>query len=172
MGISPYHLEHGGDLIWQIGTGYFGCRTTERAFTAERFQENARRSSVNMIEIKLSQGTKPGHGGILPAAKVTPEIAQIRGVLVGQDVLSPSGHSAFSTPLGLLEFVAHLRELSDGKPVGFKLCVGKRREFLAICKATVKTQILPDFLTVDGGEGETGRREPCRLNSRIIWAPQ
>ena len=155
-GISPYHLEHGGDLIWQVGTGYFGCRMPDGGFSSELFQENAQRPSVKMIEIKLSQGAKPGHGGILPAAKLTPEIAKIRGVPLGQDVLSPPGHSAFSTPIELLEFVAHLRDLSGGKPVGFKLCVGKRREFLAICKAMVQTNITPDFITVDGGEGGTG----------------
>ena len=155
-GISPYHLENGGDLIWQVGTGYFGCRTPEGGFSPERFQENAQRPSVKMIEIKLSQGAKPGHGGILPAAKLTPEIAQIRGVPLGQDVLSPPGHSSFSTPIELLEFVAQLRELSGGKPIGFKLCVGKRREFLAICKAMLQTNITPDFITVDGGEGGTG----------------
>ena len=155
-GISPYHLEHGGDLIWQIGTGYFGCRAADGTFSRERFQENAHRPSVKMIELKLSQGAKPGHGGILPAAKLTPEIATIRGVSLGQDVLSPPGHSAFSTPIGLLEFLSQLRELSGGKPVGFKLCVGKRREFLSICKAMVEANITPDFITVDGGEGGTG----------------
>ncbi len=155
-GLSPYHLEGNGDLIWQIGTGYFGCRTLDGHFNADAFAENATRPTVKMIEIKLSQGAKPGHGGILPAAKVTEEIAAIRGVPLGQDVLSPTAHSAFSTPIGLLEFVAQLRERSGGKPVGFKLCLGKRREFLAICKAMQQTEILPDFITVDGGEGGTG----------------
>jgi len=155
-GLSPYHLEPGGDLVWQIGTGYFSARTLDGKFSPERFQENAQRPQVKTIEIKLSQGAKPGHGGILPAAKVTPEIAAIRGVEVGKDVLSPPAHSAFSTPIGLLEFVQQLRELSGGKPVGFKLCVGKPREFLAICKAMKVTGITPDFITVDGGEGGTG----------------
>ena len=154
-GISPYHLQ-GGDLTWQIGTGYFGCRTKEGQFNPETFQMRAKTPSVKMIEIKLSQGAKPGHGGILPAAKLTKEIAEIRDVPLGHDVESPPGHSAFSTPKGLIEFVAQLRELSDGKPVGFKLCIGKRREFLAICKAMLETGVTPDFITVDGGEGGTG----------------
>jgi len=153
--ISPYHLE-GGDLTWQIGTGYFGCRTAEGGFDPALFEENARRPEVKMIEIKLSQGAKPGHGGILPAVKITPEIAAIRRVPLGQDVLSPPAHSAFSGPQGLLDFVTTLRALSGGKPVGFKLCVGKRREFLAICKAMVASGLHPDFITVDGGEGGTG----------------
>lgn len=155
-GLSPYHLEPGGDLIWQLGTGYFSARTLDGKFSPERFKENATRPQVKMLELKLSQGAKPGHGGILPARKVTPEIAAIRGVPVGQDVLSPPAHSSFSTPIGLLEFLQQMRELSGGKPVGFKLCIGKRREFLAICKAMKTTGILPDFITVDGGEGGTG----------------
>ncbi len=155
-GLTPFHLENGGDIIWQIGTGYFGCRTQDGHFSALKFSEKAAIDNVKMIEIKLSQGAKPGHGGILPAAKVTPEIAQIRGVMVGQDVISPPAHTAFSTPKGLLEFVAKLRELSGGKPVGFKLCIGHRVEFLGICKAMLATGILPDFITVDGGEGGTG----------------
>ncbi len=155
-GVSSYHLEGGADLIWQIGTGYFGCRTIDGGFDPDAFAERAGHPNVKMIELKLSQGAKPGHGGILPAAKLTSEIAGIRGVPLGQDVLSPPAHSAFSTPVGLLEFVARLRELSGGKPVGFKLCVGKRREFLAICKAMLKTGITPDFIAVDGGEGGTG----------------
>jgi len=155
-GLTPYHLEPGGDIIWQIGTGYFSCRTTDGKFSEEAFTKRANLPVVKMIEIKLSQGAKPSHGGILPAAKVTQEIADIRGVLPGVDVLSPPAHSAFSTPIGLLEFVQKLRDLSGGKPVGFKLCIGKRREFLAICKAMLKTGITPDFITVDGGEGGTG----------------
>ena len=155
-GLSPYHLEGGGDLIWQIGTAYFGCRTPDGRFSPERFAENAAQPQVKMVELKLSQGAKPGHGGILPAAKLTQEIAAIRGVAMGHDVVSPPGHSTFSTPIGLLEFIVRLRELSGGKPVGFKLCVGKRREFFAICKAMVHTGITPDFITVDGGEGGTG----------------
>jgi glutamate synthase domain-containing protein 2 len=164
-GVSPYHLQ-GGDLVWQVGTGYFGCRADDGGFSAEKFEKNAGRPEVKMIEIKLSQGAKPGHGGILPAGKVTPEIAEIRGVPLGKDVLSPPAHSAFSTPRGLLEFVAKLRELSGGKPIGFKLCVGRKREFLAICKAMVETGIKPDFITVDGGEGGTGAA-PIEFSNRV-----
>lgn len=155
-GLAPYHLEHGGDLVWQIGTGYFGCRDTRGRFSPEAFAEKAALPSVRMIEIKLSQGAKPGHGGILPAEKNTPEIAAIRGVEPGTIVDSPPVHSAFDSPIGLLEFVARLRELSGGKPVGFKLAIGRESEFIAICKAMVATGILPDFVTVDGGEGGTG----------------
>jgi glutamate synthase domain-containing protein 2 len=155
-GISPYHLEGGGDLIWQIGTGYFGCRMSDGSFCGDLFRQNAAHSNVKAIELKLSQGAKPGHGGILPAAKLTAEIAAIRHVPMGKDVISPPGHSAFSTPIEMLQFVAKLRELSGGKPVGFKLCVGKRREFLAVCKAMIKTGITPDYIAVDGGEGGTG----------------
>ena len=153
--ISPHHLQ-GGDLIWQIGTGYFGCRAEGGGFDPEKFASCASQDAVKMIEIKISQGAKPGHGGILPAAKITPEIAEIRGVPMGADVISPPGHSTFSTPIELLEFVGQLRELSGGKPVGFKFCVGKRREFLAICKAMLETGECPDFISVDGGEGGTG----------------
>jgi glutamate synthase domain-containing protein 2 len=154
-GLSPYHLR-GGDVVWQIGTGYFGCRRPDGAFDAETFRERAILPQVKMIEIKLSQGAKPGKGGVLPGKKVSAEIAKIRLVEIGKDVLSPAAHSAFSTPVGLLEFVQRLRDLSGGKPVGFKLCVGQRHEFFAICKAMVKTGITPDFITVDGAEGGTG----------------
>lgn len=155
-GLSPYHLSEGGDVVWQIGTGYFGCRTADGSFEPDLFKERAVLPSVKMIEIKLSQGAKPSHGGILPAAKITPEIVAIRKVVPGQDVVSPPAHSAFSGPKGLLQFVAKLRDLSDGKPVGFKLCVGRKSEFIAICKAMLETGIMPDFITVDGGEGGTG----------------
>lgn len=155
-GLTPYHLKGKGDLIWQIGTGYFGCRTPEGRFDADRFTQKVLLDNIKMIEIKLSQGAKPGHGGILPAAKLTREIAEIRGVPMGQSVISPAGHSAFTTPVELLEFVERLRQLSGGKPVGFKLCVGKTREFISIVKAMRKTGITPDFITVDGGEGGTG----------------
>ncbi|MFQ5704622.1 MAG: FMN-binding glutamate synthase family protein [Gemmatimonadales bacterium] len=155
-GLSPYHLEFGGDVVWQIGTGYFGCRTSDGGFDPDKFQQNATRDSVRMIEIKLSQGAKPGHGGILPGAKVTEEIAATRGVPVGLDVVSPPAHTAFSDPAGLLTFVQTLRELSNGKPVGFKLCVGDPVEFMGICKAIISAGILPDFITVDGAEGGTG----------------
>jgi glutamate synthase domain-containing protein 2 len=155
-GLSPYHLQPGGDLIWQIGTGYFGCRNRQGGFNPEKFAERSRIPNVKMIEIKLSQGAKPGHGGILPAKKVTPEIAEIRHVEMGKDVISPPYHTAFRTPVELMHFIAQLRELSGGKPIGFKLCVGRKSQFIAICKAMVKTGILPDFITVDGGEGGTG----------------
>jgi glutamate synthase domain-containing protein 2 len=165
-GISPYHIDGGGDLIWQVGTGYFGCRTDDGDFCPQLFADKATQPNVKMIELKLSQGAKPGHGGILPAAKLTPEIAKIRNVPLGRDVNSPPGHRVFSTPIGLLEFIAKLRDLSGGKPVGFKLCVGKRREFLAVCKAMVKTGITPDFITVDGGEGGTGAA-PLEFSNHI-----
>jgi len=154
--ISPYHLEPGGDLIWQVGTGYFGCRTPDGDFDPVQFRQQAAVDVVRMIELKISQGAKPGHGGILPACKVTPEIARIRGVPAGQTVFSPPGHRAFSNPRGLVEFIATLRELADGKPVGFKLCIGRRTDFFAICKAMIETGVTPDFITVDGGEGGTG----------------
>lgn len=155
-GYSRYHREPGGDIIWQIGTGYFGCRTDEGTFDPDMFAEQAQLDQVKMIEIKLSQGAKPGHGGILPAAKVSAEIAEARRVPAGQTCFSPPGHSAFDSPTGLLEFVTKLRELSGGKPVGFKLCVGNPREFFALCKAMLETDLLPDFVTVDGAEGGTG----------------
>lgn len=155
-GLSPYHLEGGGDLVWQIGTGYFGCRTKDGNFCPDTFQKNAIKNNVKMIEIKLSQGAKPGHGGILPAAKNTEEIAKIRDVEPHTEVLSPPYHTAFKSAEGLLHFVQQLRELSEGKPVGFKLCVGSKDEFIEVCEAMKKTQILPDFITVDGGEGGTG----------------
>lgn len=154
-GVSPYH-QQGGDLIWQLGTGYFGARDAEGRFCPDRFRKTATLDAVKMIEIKLSQGAKPGHGGILPAAKLTREIAKIRGVPMGRDVLSPPSHSAFRTPEELIRFVAQLRELSGGKPVGFKLCVGKHRELFGIFKAMVKLGVAPDFITVDGAEGGTG----------------
>ncbi len=155
-GVSPHHLEGGGDLVWQIGTGYFGCRDDNGNFEPETFKKMATHENIKMIEIKLSQGAKPGHGGILPAAKITAEIVEIRKVKPGQDVISPRAHKAFSNPKGLLQFIKHLRELSGGKPIGFKLCIGQPHEFMAICKAMVETKIMPDFITVDGGEGGTG----------------
>jgi glutamate synthase domain-containing protein 2 len=155
-GISDYHAGPGGDLIWQIGTGYFGCRHHDGTFNYEAFAERSRSEQVKMIEIKLSQGAKPGHGGILPAKKVTPEIARIRLVKEGFDVISPPAHSAFKTPLELIGFVKKLRELSGGKPVGIKLCIGRKSEFFAVCKAMSETGVYVDFITVDGGEGGTG----------------
>ena len=154
--ISPYHREHGGDLIWEIGSGYFGCRTEDGRFDPHRFAEQARSPQVKMIEIKLSQGAKPGHGGILPGHKVSAEIAETRGVRAGEDCISPAAHSAFRTPAGLLQFVASLRELSGGKPVGFKFCLGHPWEFMGIAKAMLATGITPDFIVVDGKEGGTG----------------
>jgi glutamate synthase domain-containing protein 2 len=155
-GISPYHLKPGGDLVWQVGTGYFGCRTEDGNFCPDTFKGNATLDNVKMIEIKLSQGAKPGHGGILPAIKNTEEIAKIRHVKPHTDVMSPPSHSAFNDPIGLMKFVKHLRDLSGGKPVGFKLCIGKKEEFINICEAMETTGIKPDFITVDGGEGGTG----------------
>jgi len=155
-GISPYHLNHGGDLIWQIGTGYFGCRDKQGNFCIDSYKDNASNESIKMIEVKLSQGAKPGHGGILPAKKNTSEIAKIRGVKPYTPVISPPFHTTFKTPIQLLEFIQTLRKNSEGKPIGFKFCMGSKIEFLAICKAMVKTNIYPDFITVDGGEGGTG----------------
>lgn len=154
--ISPYHREKGGDLVWEIGSGYFGCRNDDGSFSEARFVENARSPQVKMIEVKLSQGAKPGHGGVLPAAKVSAEIAATRGVAMGQDCVSPAKHSAFFTPRGLLEFIARLRELSGGKPTGFKLAIGHPWEWFGIAKAMQETGILPDFIVVDGAEGGTG----------------
>jgi glutamate synthase domain-containing protein 2 len=154
--ISRHHRVHGGDLIWEIGSGYFGCRDAQGHFDPARFAENARDPQVKMIEIKLSQGAKPGHGGILPGAKVTPEIAQARGVPEGVDCISPSAHSAFRTPLEMMAFIEQLRELSGGKPVGFKLCVGHPWEWFGIVKAMLHTGTTPDFIVVDGAEGGTG----------------
>ena len=155
-GVSPYHRENGGDLVWELGSGYFGARAEDGGFDQEKFAEAATDPQVKMVELKLSQGAKPGHGGVLPAAKVTEEISQIRGVPMGQDCNSPAFHSCFSTPVGLLEFIARMRDLSGGKPAGFKLCIGHPWEFMAICKAMVETGITPDFIVVDGKEGGTG----------------
>jgi glutamate synthase domain-containing protein 2 len=154
--ISRYHREFGGDLIWEIGSGYFGCRTADGKFDADKFATQASSPQVKMVEIKLSQGAKPGHGGVLPGAKVTPEIAEARGVPVGTDCVSPASHSAFSTPIEMLQFIVRLRELSGGKPVGFKFALGHPWEFFGICKAMLETDITPDFIVVDGGEGGTG----------------
>ncbi|MDB5660969.1 MAG: glutamate synthase [Cypionkella sp.] len=155
-GVSPYHREFGGDLVWELGSGYFGARNMAGGFDATLFAEAAADPQIKMVELKLSQGAKPGHGGVLPAAKVTAEISAIRGVPMGQDCVSPASHSEFSTPIGLLEFVARMRELSGGKPAGFKLCIGHTWEFMAICKAMLETGITPDFIVIDGKEGGTG----------------
>jgi len=154
--ISRYHREHGGDLIWELGSGYFGCRDEQGRFDPQRFAQQARQPQVKMIEIKLSQGAKPGHGGILPKHKISAEIAAARGVPMDRDCVSPASHSSFSTPLELLDFIAQLRELSEGKPVGFKLCLGHPWEFMAIAKAMLQSGILPDFIVIDGKEGGTG----------------
>lgn len=164
-GLSDYHLQ-GGDLIFQIGTAYFGCRDDNGNFDDKEFQTEATRDAVKMIEIKLSQGAKPSHGGILPAVKLTPEIARVRKVSMGHDVISPPAHSAFDSPRGLLQFVERLRKLSGGKPIGFKLCIGRKSEFLSICKAMLETNIYPDFITVDGAEGGTGAA-PLEYTNRM-----
>ena len=155
-GLAPYHLEYGADLFWEIGSGYFGCRDAEGNFDPAVFAQKAANEHVKGITIKLSQGAKPGLGGVLPAAKITPEIAETRGVPMGVDCISPASHSAFSTPRELMEFVAQLRELSGGKPIGYKFCVGSRTDVLAMCKAMIETGITPDFITIDGSEGGTG----------------
>ncbi len=165
-GLTPYHLAHGGDLIWEIGSGYFGCRTPEGRFDDDGFREKACQDAVRMIEIKLSQGAKPSHGGVLPGPKVNAEIARIRGVPEGKDCISPAAHPEFDTPRGLLQFVQRLRDLSEGRPVGFKLCVGRKSEFLGICKAMLDTGITPDFITVDGAEGGTGAA-PVEYSDRL-----
>lgn len=155
-GVSPYHRENGGDLIWEVGSGYFGCRTRDGAFDPEAFARVATLDQIKMVELKISQGAKPGHGGVLPAAKVSEEISRIRGVSMGEDCISPAGHSAFSTPIEMMTFIGEMRRLSGGKPAGFKLCIGHRWELLAICKAMLETGIYPDFIVVDGNEGGTG----------------
>jgi len=163
---SPYHAKHGGDIVWELGSGYFGCRNEDGSFAPEIFRKTAGLEQIKMIEIKLSQGAKPGHGGVLPGAKVTPEISETRGVPVGKDCVSPAAHSAFSTPLEMLEFVEKLRDLSDGKPVGIKLCVGQPHEVFAIMKAMVESEIYVDFIVVDGAEGGTGAA-PVELSNSI-----
>ncbi|MFC0240342.1 FMN-binding glutamate synthase family protein [Rhodopseudomonas telluris] len=155
-GVSPYHRENGGDLIWEVGSGYFGCRTRDGRFDPEAFARVASEDQIKMVELKISQGAKPGHGGVLPAAKVSEEISQIRGVSMDEDCVSPPYHKAFSTPIEMMRFIAEMRRLSGGKPAGFKLCIGHPWEFLAICKAMLATGITPDFIVVDGKEGGTG----------------
>jgi glutamate synthase domain-containing protein 2 len=155
-GCSKYHRKEGGDLVWEIGSGYFGCRNEDGTFNEDMFRETAQIDNIKMVEIKVSQGAKAGHGGILPGPKVSAEIAESRGVPEGVDCVSPAFHTAFSTPKGLLEFLAKLRDLSGGKPAGFKLCIGRPDEFMGICKAMIETEIYPDFIVIDGGEGGTG----------------
>lgn len=165
-GLSRYHRSHGGDLVWEIGSGYFGCRADDGSFEQGKFAETASDPQVKMVEIKLSQGAKPGHGGVLPGSKVTKEIAETRGVPIGRDVISPAAHSTFSTPIALLQWAAQLRELSGGKPVGIKLCVGKPHEVFAICKAMLETGIRLDYIVVDGAEGGTGAA-PVEFSNRV-----
>src|SRR5690349_13374131 len=155
-GVSPYHREMGGDIIWEIGSGYFGCRNRDGTFNPDEFARVACDDQIKMAELKVSQGAKPGHGGVLPAAKVSEEISKIRGVAMGEDCISPAYHKAFSTPIEMMAFVAEMRRLSGGKPAGFKMCIGHPWEFLAICKAMLETGIYPDFIVVDGNEGGTG----------------
>ena len=154
--ISVHHRQHGGDLIWEIGSGYFGCRNPDGSFNADKYETSARDPQVKMIELKLSQGAKPGHGGVLPGPKVTAEIAQARGVQIGEDCISPASHSAFDSPVEMMVFIEQLRQLSGGKPTGFKLCIGHPWEWFAICKAMLETGITPDFIVIDGAEGGTG----------------
>ncbi len=165
-GVSPYHTKYGGDIIFQIGTGNFGCRNKDGSFSKTKFKEVANLKVVKMIEVKLSQGAKPSHGGMLPGAKVDEEIAGIRGIDVGKDCLSPPMNPAFSTPLELLQFIKSLRELSGGKPIGFKLCIGSKKEFYGIVKAILKSKIYPDFITIDGAEGGTGAA-PLEFSNRF-----
>lgn len=165
-GVSPYHLKHGGDLVWQIGSGLFGCRTHSGEFDAVKFKQTATLPNIKMIEIKLSQGAKPGHGGVLPKSKINDEISAIRGVPKDQDCISPANHPMASSPKALLSFIKQLRTLSEGKPIGFKLCVGNPAEFLSICKAMLETNILPDFITIDGAEGGTGAA-PVEFSNRL-----
>jgi glutamate synthase domain-containing protein 2 len=155
-GVSPYHRENGGDLIWEIGSGYFGCRNLDGTFNPDEFARIAASDQIKMVELKVSQGAKPGHGGVLPAAKVSEEISRIRGVAMNEDCISPATHGAFSTPLQMMAFIGEMRRLSGGKPAGFKLCIGHPWEFLAICKAMLATEIYPDFIVIDGKEGGTG----------------
>lgn len=165
-GASPYHLKHGGDIVWQLGTGLFGCRDDEGHFRAEGFVATAKLAQVKMIEVKLSQGAKPGHGGVLPKEKITKEIARIRHISMDKDCVSPAVNPECTTPKALLSFVQTLRELSEGKPIGFKLCIGNPAEFLGLCKAMLETGITPDFITVDGAEGGTGAA-PVEFSNRL-----
>src|SRR5437660_2992742 len=155
-GVSPYHRENGGDIIWEVGSGYFGCRNRDGSFNPDEFARIATDGQIKMVELKISQGAKPGHGGVLPAAKVSEEISKIRGVPMGEDCISPATHRAFSTPKEMMAFIGEMRRLSGGKPAGFKLCIGHPWEFLAICKAMLQSGIYPDFIVRDGNEGGTG----------------
>ena len=163
---SPYHLKHGGDIVWQIGTGLFGCRDQNGLFDPQSFTAMATKPQIKMIEIKLSQGAKPGHGGVLPAAKITEEIAAIRNIATDKDCVSPAVNPECTTPKALLNFIVQLRQLSVGKPIGFKLCIGNPVEFLNLCKAMLETGITPDFITIDGAEGGTGAA-PVEFSNRL-----
>lgn len=165
-GLTDHHLSGGGDLVWQIGTGYFGCRTREGLFSEEKFKEKASHPQVKMIEIKISQGAKPSHGGVLPKEKITEEIAKIRGIPIDEDCLSPPAHSSFNSPHTLLDFIVQLRTLTEGKPIGIKLCIGHKKEFLGLVKAMLSRKIYPDFITVDGAEGGTGAA-PLEFTNRL-----
>ncbi|MDG6079418.1 FMN-binding glutamate synthase family protein [Erythrobacter litoralis] len=165
-GLSRHHRREGGDLVWEIGSGYFGCRNKDGSFNADLFRETAALDQVKMVEIKLSQGAKPGHGGVLPSAKVTEEIAEARGVEVGEECVSPAAHSTFSTPIEMLEWAGKLRHLSGGKPIGAKLCIGKPHELFAVIKAMLETGILLDYIVVDGAEGGTGAA-PVEFSNRV-----
>lgn len=164
--VSRYHKAGGGDLIYQVASGYFGCRAEDGSFDPEKFKKTAGLDQIKMIELKLSQGAKPGHGGMLPASKISPEIAEARGIPMGEDCISPAAHSAFSTPIEMMQLIGQLRDLSDGKPVGFKLCIGHRREFMCMVKAMLETGIAPDFIVVDGTEGGTGAA-PVEFSNHI-----
>ncbi|WP_299740127.1 FMN-binding glutamate synthase family protein [uncultured Roseobacter sp.] len=164
--VSRYHKNGGGDLIYQVASGYFGCRAEDGSFDPDKFKKTAALDQIKMIELKLSQGAKPGHGGMLPASKISPEIAEARGVPMGKDCVSPAAHSAFSTPIEMMQFIGQLRDLSGGKPVGFKLCIGHRREFMCMVKAMLETKIIPDFIVVDGTEGGTGAA-PVEFSNHI-----
>lgn len=164
--VSKYHRKHGGDLIMQLASGYFGCRNDDGTFNPELFKERCADPQIKMIELKLSQGAKPGHGGMLPGRKVTPEIAEARGISVGKDCISPASHGTFSTPVEMMEFIERLRGLSEGKPVGIKLCIGQAWEWFALVKAMLKTDIVPDFITIDGAEGGTGAA-PLEFSNNI-----
>ncbi|MFC3783566.1 glutamate synthase domain-containing protein 2 [Sphingopyxis italica] len=165
-GFSPYHRTHGGDIVWELGSGYFGCRDAGGRFDPERFRDRAQDEQIKMIEIKLSQGAKPGHGGVLPGPKVSAEIAATRGIPEGEDCISPAAHSAFATPIEMVEWAAKLRELSGGKPVGIKLCVGQPHEIYAVMKAMIETGIRLDYIIVDGAEGGTGAA-PVEFSNRV-----
>jgi glutamate synthase domain-containing protein 2 len=154
-GLTRYHLN-GADVVWELGTGYFGARTKDGGFDAEQFREKASKPEIKLVSLKLSQGAKPGIGGVLPGGKVTKEIADARAVPQGETCVSPPGHKVFDTPRELVQFIGLMRDLAGGKPAGFKLCVGLRHELLAICKAMLEEQITPDFIIVDGAEGGTG----------------